>query len=291
MQLRSVETFMTPTLDSRVPDDPTLAKTLAKALIESERIKAIVDQAATDISCVTRVITQAMIDSPEIHSIEVALEQISAANSKVRLASAKLSVVTEELQGEARDRDMLDHRFAAALEQNEGTRQASLHDILATLPNRALFNERLQAAIAHAKKDGVTVAVMFVDLDDFKRINDSFGHAVGDRVLQTIARRLKAHTRDADTVSRHSGDEFLYLASHVRDESNIELIAQKLLREIQAPLDIDVPERENFQGAITASIGISVFPKDGATPDLLVGSADAAMYQAKRRKCGLAFAS
>jgi diguanylate cyclase (GGDEF)-like protein len=135
------------------------------------------------------------------------------------------------------------------------------------------------------------VAVMFVDLDDFKRINDSFGHAVGDRVLQTIARRLKAHTRDADTVSRHSGDEFLYLASHVRDESNIELIAQKLLREIQAPLDIDVPERENFQGAITASIGISVFPKDGATPDLLVGSADAAMYQAKRRKCGLAFAS
>jgi len=281
---------MTIKLDAETPHDLTLAKTLEKALIESERIKALVDQAANDISCITRVLTATMLESPQMLAIEDSLRQISAANHKVRLASSRLSAVNVDLEGEARARDMLDHRFAAAVEQNEGTRHAALHDVLTGLPNRALFHDRLKVAISQAKRNGWAVAVMFVDLDDFKGINDSYGHETGDRVLQTIAERLKAHTRDDDTVSRHGGDEFLYLANHVRDEKNIELIAQKLMKEIQTPLDVPVPERENFKGIISASIGIAVFPRDGSSPDLLVRSADTAMYRAKKSRSQLSFA-
>jgi diguanylate cyclase (GGDEF)-like protein len=280
---------MTAKRDPETSTDPALVKTLAKALIESERIKAIVDKAASDISCVTRAITEAMLECPNLRAVEGALQQISEAKSKVRLVSSKLSAITLDLESEARDRDMLDYRFAAALEQHDSTRHASLHDTLTGLPNRALFNDRLQVAVSHAGREGLSLAIMFVDLDGFKAINDSFGHATGDRVLQIIAKRLTSHTRDDDTVSRHGGDEFLYLANHVVDVNNIDLIAQKLLREIQAPMDITVPKRENFRASLTASIGIAVFPKDGRTPDLLIRNADAAMYQAKGSKCRVSF--
>ena len=275
--------------EPEIATDSSLKSTLARALVESERIKALVDQAASDISCIIRVISKAMLESPKMHEIGDALQQISEANSRVRLASSKLSAVNADLEIEARHRLMLDHRFAASVEQHEGTRHAALHDTLTGLPNRALFNDRLQIAISEAKRNSLKLAVMFLDLDDFKGVNDSYGHATGDRVLQIVGRRLKAHTRENDTVSRHGGDEFLYLAQHVRDEHSIELIAQKLLREIQAPLEVAVPEREIF-ARISASIGISMFPKDGATPDLLVRGADAAMYHAKKSGCGFAFA-
>jgi diguanylate cyclase (GGDEF)-like protein len=275
--------------ESETATDSNLETTLVRALEESERIKAMVEQAASDISRIARVISQAMFESPKMSEIGDALQQISQANSKVRLAGSKLSGVNAKLQIEARHREMLDHRFAASVEQHEGTRHAALHDLLTGLPNRALFKDRLHIAIAESKRSGLTLAVMFLDLDDFKGVNDTYGHATGDRVLQIVGRRLKAHTRENDTVSRHGGDEFLYLAQHVRDEHNVELIAQKLLREIQAPMEGAVLEREIFAG-ISASIGISIYPKDGATPDLLIRGADAAMYNAKKNGGGFAFA-
>ena len=126
---------------------------------------------------------------------------------------------------------------------------------------------------------------MFLDLDGFKGINDSYGHDVGDRVLQTIAQRLKENTRDDDTVSRHGGDEFLYLLMEVRDERDIALIAEKILNAIQVPCNVSARDL-----TISASIGISIFPKDGTTADTLVKSADKAMYHAKQTKSGYAFA-
>jgi diguanylate cyclase (GGDEF)-like protein len=280
---------MTAKVDPTMPADPAVVKTLANALSESERIKAIVDQAASDISCVTRAITEAMLESPHLRAVEGALQQISGAKSKVRLASSKLSAINLDLESEARDRDMLDYRLAAAQEQHDSTRHAALHDALTGLPNRVLFYDRLQVAISHARRENLSLAIMFVDLDGFKAINDSYGHATGDRVLQIIAKRLTSHTRDDDTVSRHGGDEFLYLANDVGDVGNVELIAQKLLREIQAPMDVAVPKQNNFRASITASIGIAVFPKDGLTPDQLVRNADAAMYQAKGSQCRVSF--
>jgi len=161
--------------------------------------------------------------------------------------------------------------------------------VLTGLPNRALFNDRLEHGFAQAKRHDWTMAVMFVDLDDFKTVNDSYGHEVGDSVLRLIAQRLRDSTRADDTVSRHGGDEFLFLATEIQDEYSIALLAEKLIKTIREPFDIST-RALNVSGSIAASIGIAIFPKDGVTADTLVRSADKAMYQAKERKSGYSFA-
>src|SRR6202044_3678914 len=110
-----------------------------------------------------------------------------------------------------RDRTLVDHQLAAAVEQVEGSRNAALHDSLTGLPNRVLFRDRLEHGIAQAKRHRWILAVMFVDMDNFKSINDTYGHEAGDAVLQTVAKRLAHNARVDDTVSRYGGDEFLYL--------------------------------------------------------------------------------
>ena len=128
-----------------------------------------------------------------------------------------------------------------------------------------------------------------MDLDDFKIINDTYGHDAGDKVLQTIAERLKENTRGEDTVSRHGGDEFMVLINEVQEEKEISLVAENLIKKIQAPCNINTGDH-TFSRSIVASIGISIFPKDGATADILVTTADKAMYVAKRNKSGYSFA-
>jgi diguanylate cyclase (GGDEF)-like protein len=130
---------------------------------------------------------------------------------------------------------------------------------------------------------------MFVDLDDFKIINDTHGHDAGDGVLQAIARRLKENTRGADTVSRHGGDEFLYLLTGIRDAANIVKVAEKIAQAVQAPCHISVRDI-TISPRVKASIGISIFPKDGTTAEELINSADEAMYRAKQAKTGYALA-
>jgi diguanylate cyclase (GGDEF)-like protein len=272
------------------PEQPKPATALSNALIESEAIKKLVDLAAAEITLATRLMADSLLEHSPMRATEDSLRRISDANSRIRLAGTKLTVVTNALKSEVRDRDLLDHRFAAAIEQNERTSHAALHDALTGLPNRALFNDRLQVAISQAKRNGWAVAVMFIDLDHFKAINDSFGHATGDRILQAVALRLKAHTRADDTASRYGGDEFLYLANHVRDEGSIEFVAHKLIKEIQMPLTITVSEQNTFAGNISASIGIAIFPKDGSSPDSLIRNADAAMYHAKQSHRRVSFA-
>jgi diguanylate cyclase (GGDEF)-like protein len=130
---------------------------------------------------------------------------------------------------------------------------------------------------------------MFVDLDDFKEVNDRYGHDLGDSVLQTVARRLQDNRRGGDSVSRHGGDEFLYLALDIKNEANISLIAEKIIKEIQAPLNVSVGGVATTL-SVEASIGISIFPKHGTDADTLVTSADRAMYRAKQDKSGYSFA-
>jgi diguanylate cyclase (GGDEF)-like protein len=164
-----------------------------------------------------------------------------------------------------------------------------LHDKLTGLPNRALFTDRIEHGIAQAKRHVWGLAVIFVDLDKFKDINDAYGHLAGDAVLQTVAERLKHGNRDEDTVSRYGGDEFLCLLTHVHEQSDIEAIAAKMLRAIRAPCYVSVPD-VGVNLSLDASIGISMFPKDGATSHALISSADRAMYRAKQGKSGYAFA-
>jgi two-component system cell cycle response regulator len=164
---------------------------------------------------------------------------------------------------------------------NRVLEQKALHDSTTGLPNRDLFNDRLTHAIAMAKRRGWTLAVMFLDLDRFKYINDTHGHAAGDRVLKEIAKRLLEHTRDEDTVCRNGGDEFLYLLINPQGSENIRRIADALLQTIQQPIDVG-----DQKPIIKASIGIAVYPDDGTTGEQLIRNADTAMYRAKESVSG-----
>jgi diguanylate cyclase (GGDEF)-like protein len=154
------------------------------------------------------------------------------------------------------------------------------------LPNRDLFDDRLTHAIALAKRHAWTLAVMFLDLDRFKCINDKHGHAVGDGVLKEVAKRLVQHIREEDTVCRNGGDEFLYLSMNPQGSENIERIAGKLLNTIGQPIDLG-----ELQPVVGASIGIAVYPDNGTTGEQLIRNADAAMYGAKKSLNGCVFFS
>jgi diguanylate cyclase (GGDEF)-like protein len=207
----------------------------------------------------------------------------------LRDAVGRMAVVNRALEDEIRDRTMADHQLAAALEQEAGSRQAALHDHLTGLPNRVLFNDRLEHALAHARRHGWILAVMFVDLDDFKNINDTHGHRAGDEVLKIIAQRLTQNTRNDDTISRYGGDEYLCLLTPLGETCEMAVIAAQILLAIQAPCEVQGGDGV-IQLNLQASIGIAMFPKDGATAAALVASADDAMYRAKKSGIGVEFA-
>jgi two-component system cell cycle response regulator len=167
---------------------------------------------------------------------------------------------------------------------NKVLEQRTLHDSTTGLPNRGLFDDRLTHAIALAKRHTWMLAVMFVDLDRFKCINDTHGHAVGDGVLKEVAKRLLQHTREEDTVCRNGGDEFLYLLMNPQGTEIIEQIASALLKSIGQPIDMG-----DLQPVIQASIGIAIYPGDGTTGEQLIRNADSAMYRAKKSGSGLEY--
>lgn len=150
------------------------------------------------------------------------------------------------------------------------------HDALTDLPNRLLFQDRLQHAMAKSRRSGQSAALLFLDLDRFKKINDSLGHSIGDQVLCEVARRLRSTLRESDTVARLGGDEFVMLLEQTSAEQDISLVARKVLKQMAEPLLIE--EHELF---LTTSIGISLFPEDGSSVDELMKAADVAMYRAK----------
>jgi diguanylate cyclase (GGDEF)-like protein len=265
------------------------AKVLTQVLEQSEHVNGLLEQSAEELSCVTTGIKHELANSGSLPGVETAHVQIEAVRGKVQDASEKLTAVNQALSDEVRERNMVDHQLAAAMEQEEGARNAALHDVLTGLPNRALFNDRLEHGIAQARRHSRILAVMFVDLDEFKTINDTYGHQAGDAVLRTIANRLKHNTREDDTVSRFGGDEFLYLLTQINAEKDIAKIAVKILNAIQAPCNVSVDD-VNVNPCLAASIGISIFPKDGVTASALIKSADQAMYGAKENKSGYAFA-
>ena len=150
------------------------------------------------------------------------------------------------------------------------------HDPLTGLPNRLLFQDRLEHAVANARRAGRAVAVLFLDMDRFKNINDSFGHEVGDRVLLEIARILKQALREADTLARLGGDEFVIILEQFTDPQAPTLVADKILHLLARPLTVG-----EYSFHISVSIGITVFPADADDPQELMKCADSAMYQAK----------
>ncbi len=157
------------------------------------------------------------------------------------------------------------------------SRFQGLHDSLTRLPNRLLFNDRLQTAIAEAGRSGEQFAVLFVDLDRFKTINDSLGHSIGDQVLSAVAKRLRASVRASDTISRYAGDEFTLILRHIVHRDDVTRIADKIVKLLETALTLT----DGRELQITASIGISFYPDDGKDGETLLKHADVAMYNAK----------
>lgn len=253
-------------------------KSLTKVLGKSEYVQDLVEECAAELSVV----------NDELGKDLATREKTVAVEDKVQEAAAELTSVNAALEHEIEERHHLELRLAAVTEQGDVARHASLHDRLTGLPNRALFDDRLQHGLAQAERHDRTLAVMFVDLDGFKRINDAHGHEVGDGILRLVARRLEENTRKDDTVSRHGGDEFLYLLMEVSDESTVAAIAAKIVAVIQAPAVLDVRGTpQTFR--VSASVGIAVYPKDGTSAEALIEAADRAMYEAKRAGGGHSF--
>jgi diguanylate cyclase (GGDEF)-like protein/PAS domain S-box-containing protein len=150
-------------------------------------------------------------------------------------------------------------------------------DALSNVPNRTLFNDRLKLALAYAKRERKMLAVMFIDLDLFKEINDLYGHETGDIVLKKVSRQLVSCVRESDTVARMGGDEFVILLPIIDHESDVTSVADKIIEAISQPIKVAKTHLH-----VTCSIGIAIFPQHGKDEKLLVINADMAMYQAKK---------
>src|SRR6185436_18691892 len=150
-------------------------------------------------------------------------------------------------------------------------------DPLTGLPNRTLLADRFSLMIVQARRRNVSLGVLFIDLDDFKLVNDTQGHAAGDELLRETARRLQSSLRDGDTVARISGDEFAVILGDLARPDDAALVAQKIIEKLGEAFAI-----RNQQVFVTASIGIATFPADGDNAEALLGAADAAMYRAKQ---------
>jgi diguanylate cyclase (GGDEF)-like protein/PAS domain S-box-containing protein len=161
-------------------------------------------------------------------------------------------------------------------EREERVRHLAHHDFLTDLPNRVLLSDRVTQAISLAGRSRARVALLFLDLDRFKNVNDSLGHSIGDKLLQEVARRLRTSVRASDTVSRLGGDEFVILVPEVTDPGDVAVLAQKVLEVVSEPYAI-----EGHELISSPSIGIAVYPTDGPDVETLLRNADAAMYHAK----------
>jgi diguanylate cyclase (GGDEF)-like protein/PAS domain S-box-containing protein len=168
------------------------------------------------------------------------------------------------------------HNVGAARAMSLEVTHAAQHDILTKLPNRVLLNDRISQAIALARRQHRPIAVMFLDLDHFKAINDSLGHAAGDELLRSVSKRLVADVRRSDTVSRQGGDEFVVLLSEITRAEDAAASANKILASLAAPHSIGGKDQN-----VNLSLGISIYPEDGEDPETLIQNADMAMYHAK----------
>jgi len=263
---------------------------LIRALDQSEHVQDKVEQAAVDLSLVNAVLKDEIDASLPLAQVERALDQSEVIESQIQEAAEELVAVNDALAEEIDVRLELERRLSksdAALSESRAeerkSRHSALHDGVTGLANFTLFKDRLCNALAQAERHQRRLAVMFIDLDDFKGVNDAHGHDTGDRVLQMVGKRLQGIVRGGDTVSRRSGDEFLVLMLEANDQSNAADLAVRIAENLAGPSDID-----GVTFMVKSSIGIAVYPENGRSAQQLLKSADGAMYAAKQLKKGAA---
>lgn len=214
-----------------------------------------------------QVIVGTLVDITERKQTERALQKMNAALEElVKERTKDLETLNAALVKEIADRKLYEKRLEF---------QAK-YDSLTGLPNRSLFNDRLSHAIVKARRHLQLLAILFLDLDRFKLINDSLGHVAGDRLLQDVAMRLTATVREADTVARLGGDEFIILFEELSEEQEVFMVADKILENIKKPFALD--EQEFY---VTCTIGVSFFPANGGDSETLLKNANTAMHRAK----------
>jgi diguanylate cyclase (GGDEF)-like protein len=268
------------------------------ALEKSHEVKAKVETCADDLASANEVVKEKIAGGTTLLSAHQALLDGTAVEGKVQECADDLHELTETLAQGIDDlaqteialtesREILaDTQAALAVSQEEerAARRRALHDSMTGLPNRDLFDDRLSNAISLAKRHDWTLAVMFLDLDGFKKINDTHGRAAGDSVLKEVASRLSQFSRDEDTVCRNGGDEFLYLLVNPQGRENIERIAGLVSASIARPVAVG-----GSQLVVGVSIGVAIYPPDGATGDELIERADTAMYRSKKSEGSCVF--
>lgn len=209
------------------------------------------------------------------------------------LTRLNTSLAQERARQQQLESDLFDARTALAQARVEivgsrsderRARRQALHDKLTTLPNRSFFDEWLEHLLVREAPLTQPLAVLYIDLDGFKAINDAYGHAVGDELLRIVASRLARAVRAEDVISRLGGDEFACLLTNLPDREQLVVLACKLFDAVAAPVKLGLHEL-----AVRPSIGIAMCPTDGASAEALLCHADAAMYHAKRERCGHAF--
>lgn len=171
---------------------------------------------------------------------------------------------------------LLEEERQATMDAAAKIERLAYHDALTGLPNRQLFTNQLGMALHHARRNRTMSAVLFLDLDRFKVVNDSLGHAAGDLLLQTVAERIRSTVRGEDSVTRLGGDEFAILATVVNGEKEAVRLAERIISEVKRPIIV-----EGQEVFVTTSLGIAIYPQDGLEPEMLLKNADAAMYRAK----------
>ena len=276
------------------PMSPVL---LEQALEQSQEVKAKVEACAEDLAQANEGTKRTIAAGATTLSARQTLDHNEAVETKVQECAEDLDSVTKTLaQGIdelkvvevalASSRTALAETTAAlafALESEEQANLRALHDRTTGLPNRVLFDDRLAHALALAERHDWTVAVMFLDLDRFKTVNDVHGHAAGDAVLIEVAKRLAQDARDEDTVCRNGGDEFLYLLMNPQGLDNVERIAAAVIENLSRTIRVGQKELN-----VRPSIGIAIYPDGGVNGEALIQNADAAMYRAKKIACGYA---
>jgi diguanylate cyclase len=267
--------------------DSAKKASLGRVLKKNEKIKETVKEAASKLTSVNKALKQ---EKAPVEVIEQALTQNEDVEHKVTKAADDLKLVNAKLARELADRTVIESELAdtktdlanvrddlskSQLKEEEA-QQMALQDALTGLPNRVSFEQSLDHGLIQAKRHGWGLAVLFIDIDDFKSINDSHGHDLGDQVLSIVANRLKSFVRDQDIVSRWGGDEFVCLLLEVRQEDDVTRLAEKMIDQLA-----EASELKGTILSIRASIGIAIYPADGETAEVLFKNADTAMYKAK----------
>ena len=269
------------------PVDPSVAR----ARDQNEQVKEKVEECAAELTSVNVVLKREIAETLPSKAVEHAIAKSTDIEAKVQECADDLATVNRVLNSGIDEHTQLEQTLlstnAALSESNARADEASylaLHDALTRLPNMTLFTDRLGLAVAQAERHQWRFAVMFIDLDGFKVLNDAFGHDIGDRVLQIVAERLQSVVRSGDTVCRRSGDEFLFLMLEAKDEADTRKLALKIIAAVAEPCHIN-----GITVAVTPSLGIALYPEDGSSPQELLKNADEAMYAAKEKKSGHAF--